>query len=141
MGDLTTNFSRHEFKCPCCNRLEFDPLLVDSLQDLRTLVRVPITITSGYRCERHNKAVHGEPHSYHMSGLAADIVIAGMTPIQMLTYAEEIPAFVRGGIGVYPQNGFIHVDTRSHKARWAKIYDAMVSIPYAIAWGDEHGTK
>lgn len=35
----------------------------------------PITITSGYRCQRLNKAVGGVPTSQHQSGCAADFVV------------------------------------------------------------------
>lgn len=33
----------------------------------------PITITSGYRCLKLNRAVGGKPNSYHVKGMAADI--------------------------------------------------------------------
>jgi len=34
-----------------------------------------LTVTSGYRCEALNAAVHGAPASDHLRGLAADFVI------------------------------------------------------------------
>jgi len=34
---------------------------------------IPWQVTSGYRCEQHNKEVGGAPESDHLEGLAADI--------------------------------------------------------------------
>jgi zinc D-Ala-D-Ala carboxypeptidase len=47
------------------------------LQPLRDKLGVPITVTSGYRCERLNKRVKGARTSEHLSGQAADIKIHG----------------------------------------------------------------
>lgn len=47
-------------------------LCVKVLQPLRDRVGVPISITSGYRCERVNKAIGGSLNSHHLSGYAAD---------------------------------------------------------------------
>ena len=34
MGDLTRNFSRSEFACPCCGRADVDMRLVEALQEI-----------------------------------------------------------------------------------------------------------
>lgn len=48
--------------------------LVDNILDpLRLNWGFPIVVTSGYRCERLNKAVGGAKYSQHISGQAADI--------------------------------------------------------------------
>ena len=118
MGDLSKNFGRHELRCPCCLLCEIDPLLVDSLQALRDIVGVPITVNSAYRCEKHNREVGGSRTSQHLLGNAADIVIAHMLPNEMQEAALLVDAFRDGGIGVYPSRGFIHVDVRGRRARW-----------------------
>lgn len=41
----------------------------------------PITITSGYRAPRVNRAVGGVPTSAHALGHAADFTVAGLTPM------------------------------------------------------------
>lgn len=49
-------------------------LLVDKVLDpVRNAFGKPITVDSGYRCERLNKAVNGAKKSQHLRGEAADI--------------------------------------------------------------------
>lgn len=43
------------------------------LDPLRRILQTPITITSGYRCQKLNKAVGGVANSWHTKGNAADI--------------------------------------------------------------------
>lgn len=45
------------------------------LDPLRRIHQKPIVITSGYRCEKLNKAVGGVANSWHTKGNAADIHI------------------------------------------------------------------
>ena len=47
------------------------------LEPLRKAMGKPIKISSGYRCERLNKAVGGVYNSQHLKGQAADIDIQG----------------------------------------------------------------
>ena len=47
------------------------------LEPLRVAMNEPITISSGYRCEKLNKAVGGVYNSQHMKGQAADLCIDG----------------------------------------------------------------
>lgn len=47
------------------------------LQPLRNLIDLPVIITSGFRCSELNEAVAGEPDSQHLTGKAADIIVAG----------------------------------------------------------------
>lgn len=110
---LTENFTLAEFACRCCGAAKIDPELVRKLQQLRDRIGKPITITSGYRCPAHNKAVGGAANSQHLYGTAADIVVKGMSPATVADHAEVIGF---GGIGRYA--GFTHVDTRATKARW-----------------------
>ena len=52
-------------------------LAVKVLQPLRSGLKEPITISSGYRCPALNRAVQGVSNSQHMTGEAADINIGG----------------------------------------------------------------
>ena len=110
---LAPNFNLREFACRHCGALKIDPALVANLQRLRDRVGRAITITSGYRCEAHNKAVGGVVNSQHLEGKAADIQVEGMSPDTLANHAEAIGF---GGIGIY--DTFVHVDTRATKARW-----------------------
>lgn len=59
---------------PNSQELDNLQLLVDNvLEPLRVHYGRPIIITSGFRCEKLNKAVGGSPTSQHVLGQAADI--------------------------------------------------------------------
>ena len=120
MGDLTKNFSRREFRCRCgrkkCDAAPLDMRLVVALQALRDVVGHSIDVASGVRCREHNRRVGGAPGSKHLEGIAADIKCAELSPVELRKFAEEIPAFANGGIGIYDWG--IHVDVRGKRARW-----------------------
>lgn len=142
MGDLSRNFSTHEFNCRCCGRAEINPRLVDALQELRDLAAAAVRITSGYRCPEHNRAVGGAKRSQHLLGNAADIVIDGRSVAETYELAEQVPAFRNGGIGVYPEQGFVHVDVRDGRARWGRLDGRYVALEKALKpiGGEEHAT-
>lgn len=118
MGDVSKNFSRKEFACNCgCGFAAVDIALLCGLQELRDIAGRGITISSGCRCELHNKKVGGASKSFHKFAMAADIVIAGLTPTQMAALAEKVPEFQKGAIITYKSKGFIHVDVRGKKYR------------------------
>lgn len=59
-------------------------LLVDNILDpVGDMVRAPIMITSGYRCQQVNRLVGGVDNSQHMSGYAADFHVRGFTSSMM----------------------------------------------------------
>jgi uncharacterized protein YcbK (DUF882 family) len=122
MGDLSKNFSRSEFACKgtnCCGHsAPVHPELISVLQALRDQLNLPLSITSGFRCNRHNESVGGAARSFHTLGMAADVACPdGMTAEDLARAAETIPAFQQGGIGIYPS--WVHLDVRTTgKARW-----------------------
>ena len=127
MGDLSAHFDQKELACPHCGVCKVVPGLVAALEQLRTNAGVPIDVHDAYRCEEHNKAVGGVPHSEHPKGEAADIVIEGKSLKEMYELACGVPAFAGGGIGLY-DSSFIHVDVRSTPARWARVAGKYVGI-------------
>lgn len=59
--------------------------LVEAVLDpLRNLYGHPIHVSSGYRCQRLNKAVGGSATSQHMTGEAADIYVGNPKDKAML---------------------------------------------------------
>ena len=112
MGDLTKNFSRYEFECPCCGKDSIDLELVKELQVLRDFMGCPLRINSGIRCDRHNAAVGGSKRSQHLLGLAADVRIPEGQAHKMGTF---ILCSDFNGIGAY--NTFFHLDLRAGTPR------------------------
>jgi uncharacterized protein YcbK (DUF882 family) len=114
---LSAHFKAREFACRCCGMVLVHPELVRKLEALRYLLGgTPVFISSGYRCAGHNKAVGGVEQSYHVFGMAADIQVAGTAPGRLAAMAEKAGF---DGIGVYREQGFVHVDVRGYPARWS----------------------
>lgn len=126
MGDLSAHFSKAEFACRCCGELKIDQGLIDALEQLRSLAGTEILIHDGYRCPPHNQEVGGVTDSEHTRGLAADVGVPGLSLQHMYELALQIPTFAEGGIGVY-DGGFLHLDVRSHAARWARVRGQYVA--------------
>lgn len=115
-GATSFNFKDSELACKHCGVNGCHPILVDALENFRTLVGKPVIVDSAYRCPEHNAAIGGAPKSEHAEGLAADIRVDGMTAAQMETIARKIPAIK--GIGRDDHKRYIHVDVREHPAFW-----------------------
>lgn len=118
---LSANLKVSEFACKgngCCSTVLIDEQLVTYIQKIRDHFNKPVTITSGYRCAKHNSNVGGATGSRHAKGQAADIVVSGIKPKQVAQYAESIGI---KGIGLYETSDdgyFVHIDTRTTKAFW-----------------------
>ena len=118
---ISKNFQYKEFDCHgqgCCSTTIIDEKLVEYVQQIRDHFGKPVTITSPYRCEVHNRRVGGATKSYHMRGQAADIVVQGVSSREVAKYAESIGIL---GIGLYETSKdgyFTHIDTRTTKSFW-----------------------
>lgn len=108
----TKNFSEKEFACKCCGQVKVSQELLDKLQIIRDEINLPITVTSGYRCEKHNKAVGGKENSQHLKGNAADITCSDLEKLYSLC-ASHFQA-----VGDGRRKGFVHVDLRPELKRW-----------------------
>lgn len=123
MGDLSKNFSSWEFQCPISGISNPDSVLIEALQQYRDLVGVSIKVTSGGRV--------GESQAFHFvsettPSKAVDIIPMGITLLEAYYKALEIPQFMKGGIGIYPNAdnvnaGFLHLDVRGYFARWSRL--------------------
>lgn len=83
------------------------------IQRLREKIGRPLYISSGFRCPPHNKAVGGSSQSYHLKGMAADIVISDACERYELVGAAIELGFT--GIGI--DKRFVHVDNRRSSPR------------------------
>mgnify|MGYP006289018989 FL=1 len=76
--------------------------------DRRTDQRGPVRLVSGYRTPETNSALPGAvSDSFHTKYMASDIWIYGEPLSRLARTARSIKA---GGVGYYPNSGFIHVD-------------------------------
>lgn len=64
-------------------------LIFYCLQPVRDLIKKPMIITSGFRNPLVNRLVNGEENSQHKTGQAADFVIKGMTPAQIVNVIKK----------------------------------------------------
>lgn len=105
-------------------------LCSEILEPLRAGILKPIVVTSGYRSPEVNAAVGGAQGSDHCAGMAADIIVPGMRPIDVcqrivamdLPYKQVIHEFGR----------WCHVSIGAAKAPkretlTAKFYDDRVT--------------
>ena len=87
---------------------------------LREELGKPCRILSSYRSPEYNQAVGGVPLSQHVDFTALDIAFPGVAPEdvhgRLLAWRDE--GRFTGGLGLYPQAGFVHIDTRPHNASW-----------------------
>lgn len=100
---LTDHFSLEELtRSETAERLEIDNtpegetlsnlgVLAEGLERVREILGgMPIHVSSGYRCERLNRAVGGTRNSAHLSGFAADFTCAGFgTPQEIASRLER----------------------------------------------------
>ena len=106
VGDMTQNFSRSEFLCPCCGADHINLDLVTKLQQVRTMIARPVVITSGVRCAKHNAEVGGSPTSDHLTGHAVDIPVPEGWEAEAFARQCLKAGFLRAGY--YNKRGFVH---------------------------------
>lgn len=100
---------------------EIDCLLLDMIASMHLALGrdTPFTMLSGYRSRKTNEwlieqGVGASPNSYHIKGQAADLHLEGVSAKALRKTALERQI---GGLGYYPNNGFIHVDS-GRKRQW-----------------------
>jgi uncharacterized protein YcbK (DUF882 family) len=93
---------------------DIDVRLLDLLNTLarKTGAEVPFHVISGYRSPRTNAYLraHGggvSANSLHMEGRAIDIRVPGLKLRELYRAAVSLRG---GGVGLYPESDFIHVD-------------------------------
>lgn len=106
------HFTPKELACRCGGRFcrgEYyhSEVFLDGLETVRVALGRPMTVTSGRRCERHNRAVGGATRSQHLLAIAADISL--MNHDAEFMAVQAVRAGFRGiGFGA----GFLHLDWR-----------------------------
>ena len=98
------------------------PRLLDVLCGLQNWLahnglKQPIHVSSGYRSFSTNYRTEGSAlNSRHLNGQAADITVPGV-PLARLAGMASL--FGEGGVGMYLNKGFVHVDTGNERV-WIK---------------------
>jgi uncharacterized protein YcbK (DUF882 family) len=93
-----------------------DPLLYDLMHQIRVSLRarMPYEIISGYRApvtNAHLRATRGggvATRSLHTEGRAVDLRLPGVPLAELRDAARALKA---GGVGYYPREQFVHIDT------------------------------
>lgn len=104
-------FTRAEFRCPCprCGGFPVEPAeeLVRLADHVREHFGVPVTVSSGIRCQAHNDELPGSaPNSYHVKGKAMDFTVRGKTAAQVLAYVKTLPIHYAYAI----DGSYVHMD-------------------------------
>jgi uncharacterized protein YcbK (DUF882 family) len=104
---LSRNFRLAELACKDgTDTVLVHPALILALQAIRDVAGAGIRINSGYRTPEYNaKLEKSAKNSLHVLGMAADIVVTGMTPMQVAAIANDLKL---GGIKAY--STFTHID-------------------------------
>jgi uncharacterized protein YcbK (DUF882 family) len=92
------------------NKMEIlHPFLMDILFLLHwRYMKDEIIINSGYRSPETNAQLEGAAlNSQHTRAMALDVHIPEVDHNQV---ARDVASFVDGGVGMYPNRGFVHYD-------------------------------
>lgn len=115
-------FNTREFSCQCknsdCVEQKVAIELVNKLTELREAIQEPLTITSGYRCEKHQQALRTQgvntvvaKKSTHELGEGVDVKPTRLT----IKNLEGMAAKYFKAIGI--AKTFLHLDLRNDKIR------------------------
>jgi hypothetical protein len=123
MGDITRNFSLHEFSCKCgCGFNSIDERIVHRLQVVRDILQVKITINSGCRCSKHHIEIYEKLNklppmgSLHLEGFGMAKAVDWMVEDEeKFMEAGRLLANWSGGFHQY--SNFTHTDI-GRRRRW-----------------------
>lgn len=113
---LRPHILRREVACHCgaCDGGIVRPEVLDLFERIRHEAGdQPITITSGYRCQRWNASVGGVPNSYHTKGLAIDMLFP-----KHIDKREFFRLCARHAQGTGLYKWGVHVDLGKQKRFW-----------------------
>jgi uncharacterized protein YcbK (DUF882 family) len=121
---LSVHFSTKEFECHCrrpaCGQQRIAVDMVERLEDVRSSIKIPLTVTSGFRCTAHQLELTqwgfetAKGKSQHELGRAVDLTCRNMSGL------AAVAGTVFKAVGV--ARSFVHVDLRDDKfRRWAYV--------------------
>jgi zinc D-Ala-D-Ala carboxypeptidase len=109
-----------ETVCRCgCGKNDMQFQVVDGVSFLRDIMGVRFLVTSGFRCDSHNRKVGGHPNSFHTKGKAIDFTV-DRKELLPLIYRIAIVSKRFNGIGLGEK--MIHVDCGDRPSPYYYIY-------------------
>jgi uncharacterized protein YcbK (DUF882 family) len=103
------------FACKCCGVDLVTDRAKEAFLSLEALIGQTLTITSAYRCPRHNRAVGGSKYSRHTFAKDALDVLCKNDGARK-RFIEEAIKLGFNGIGL--GETFVHIDMRPNKMTW-----------------------
>lgn len=119
-SDIALRDGIHEQYTPSKEVLKnLQKLVEKTLQPLRTAYGRPLTVNSGYRCERLNShpEVKGANNSDHLRGMAADITCDDPHALYRLAETHIVPF---RQLIYYPKKNFVHISFNEYDLRGQK---------------------
>ncbi len=118
MGDLTANFDRKDYVCPCdsCKNggIVVMPAIYNFVQKMRDVIAAPLVVTCGVRCIPHNAKIGGAPDSRHTYRDAVDLEVKDSRH-RALIVGAALETFPLGMVEVCPNH--LHIDMRPESMR------------------------
>ena len=111
-------FKDTDFACKCCGLEVCTDDLKQLVDSIREELGLPLIVSSGFRCSKHNKEVGGVANSFHTKGLACDLRLTAKdnTKANLAKLQAIARKLCTGGVGLY--DSFVHVDVRGIEANW-----------------------
>lgn len=133
MGDLSRHYSHRDFACRCTECVGKKSVrvhlgLVGVLEELCARYRRRIRVSGGYRCRAMAEKVGSPIKGVHTMGRAVHIALDGVPLPELYGAAAAFPKIK--GIGYYPEENTIHIDTREDEVReeWVKEQGRTVPL-------------
>jgi hypothetical protein len=126
MGNLSEHFNYKDFACRCgqCRgQAKIHLGLVGALEAITEHFKKSPRILEAFRCEALSEKLGLVKKNCHRAGKAAHICLEGIALQELFKFSETLPEI--RGLGFYPKENIIHIDTRTmdkneEKDRWAK---------------------
>lgn len=97
-----------------------------TLEEIRSVINVPIKVSSGFRSAALNKRVGGSPTSGHTKGLCADIVPIGMSVSEackmIVENKHKCPSLKKCILEKVKGSEWLHIETKTEREQPQKFY-------------------
>ena len=128
---ISEHFVKREFDsrkkdCSCAGSLRISLGLVGVIEAMRAKLNKRIDVITGYYCPECRPRQYGIKRDYHHMGVAADIKVADMSPVDLFLFAESYPEIK--GLGINLDDGHVHIDTRKEDMResWVEVNNEWI---------------